>query len=873
MSFHSALVGANLHIGRANSGAGTPIGVVTPTIVGEFYYDTLGGSLFVANGLTNVDWVAQSGTTFPFGAIDGPNGFPVDPATGEVDRASSTLSFNDGTRELTISPTGAEFTFYQGGGLFTSTGDTIAISPDEGMHYVYYDLGTLTETTTWDPDLYYSKVMVASVYWSSLDITSVSVCDERHGCKMDGQTRSAIHGIASMNYVSGLDPTDIVIGDGSLNAHAQFGVDIGSTRDEDLFSSLASVVSTTGLPIIYRTGLGEGNWRKFNPWGYSVYQEMPANPLTWNQNTGVTWTFWPVTEAWYVLCHVFATNDINTPLVAFMGMNEYETIDDVDAVGEISILKNASLPFIDAVPLVTIVFQSAVAFTNTPKCRVVQNADGDDYYDWRGQQIVAPGVTDHAALDNLGFDLAGHTGYQRETYQGALAPTVDNDSADSAGIGVTFRQGDLWVAGDTNELFYAADVGVGAADWRKLPGEEEIPYDNLVLAWFSNTAITIPPPVSRNSLGPAVYAQYSNSYRYCFWDITQIDGVVINQWRRLRFASWASLYSFLQANAAQSGGFYSGHIVGRVYDIVGPNIPSVHKIYGVNKYYSVLRGRHKYLDTRTQTMAQGAMTWTSRVLWIESLKNQQLSFIGGPHNPNSFGAVWFSRTMTRQLYRQPVTGFTLGSLGGLGRYVWDWGSSDWSPCPVDATWNNTQNPFSGFYHLWSPMNTMSLTWSWDDQPKYAARSVYNYDQSVICVHRIETNHMGDSMTAVYIKPVGIDTAVLNYIDTSQYYIYAYYDRRFHTPRVKKLVVPNLGVQWGRARDCTQIDKHIWFPFGVEASVHGSHASLSPTGLADPPNVHFIVKDRATGFVSRPSLPYLQMKRGLCNAPYSWEVVH
>lgn len=72
MSFHKDLVGADLHIARTASGAGSPVGVVTPGVVGEFYYDTSGTTLYVANGLTNLDWQpAGSGGGSPTGPASG----------------------------------------------------------------------------------------------------------------------------------------------------------------------------------------------------------------------------------------------------------------------------------------------------------------------------------------------------------------------------------------------------------------------------------------------------------------------------------------------------------------------------------------------------------------------------------------------------------------------------------------------------------------------------------------------------------------------------------------------------------------------------------------------------------------------------------
>lgn len=42
---------------RPLTGAGTPVGSVVPTYVGQFYTDLTGTQLFQASGLTNADWI------------------------------------------------------------------------------------------------------------------------------------------------------------------------------------------------------------------------------------------------------------------------------------------------------------------------------------------------------------------------------------------------------------------------------------------------------------------------------------------------------------------------------------------------------------------------------------------------------------------------------------------------------------------------------------------------------------------------------------------------------------------------------------------------------------------------------------------------
>ena len=58
MGGHKNLRGTNLHIARANSGASSPIGSVTPLIVGEFYFDTTNLRLYMSTGTaSNTAWI------------------------------------------------------------------------------------------------------------------------------------------------------------------------------------------------------------------------------------------------------------------------------------------------------------------------------------------------------------------------------------------------------------------------------------------------------------------------------------------------------------------------------------------------------------------------------------------------------------------------------------------------------------------------------------------------------------------------------------------------------------------------------------------------------------------------------------------------
>lgn len=90
----------------------------------------------------------------------------VTEATGFVDPSASTLAFNDGTREFSISPVGESFVFYAFGTRYEKTAaDSIVIADTTGQWYISYDSNgdLVASQTIWDLG---TQVPVGSVYWT-----------------------------------------------------------------------------------------------------------------------------------------------------------------------------------------------------------------------------------------------------------------------------------------------------------------------------------------------------------------------------------------------------------------------------------------------------------------------------------------------------------------------------------------------------------------------------------------------------------------------------------------------------------------------------------------------------------------------------------
>ena len=322
-----------------------------------------------------------------------PTGFPLDFTTGEVDRQSSVLDFIDGTRTFSIQPTGVDFTFYQVGVEYTSTGDTVVISNTVGLHYIYYNLGTLYSTTVFNIDVIYSLVLVAVVYWTGL--SSIYLGEERHGLKMDGTTHAWMHQSRGTLYLSGLALANFAYSGGAVDASAQFSVDGGTIKDEDIFLTLLTPgASTVGLPVLYKTGAGV--WNMDAPTGFSI-KNTGSGRAAWNEFTGGVWQQTESATNTYVLAHVFAINiDADTyaganyyHLVAIQGEANYSNKNDAveGAATEINDLVAAGLPFSEFVPVASVIYNTRDAYSNAVKSIIEQPEAGVDYVDWRFSRV------------------------------------------------------------------------------------------------------------------------------------------------------------------------------------------------------------------------------------------------------------------------------------------------------------------------------------------------------------------------------------------------------------------------------------------------------------------------------------------------------
>jgi hypothetical protein len=375
----------------------------------------------------------------------------------------STISFDDATRKFQIAATGTSFKYLINGVEHATSGASVTLTDTEGVHFIYFNDDTLTATVnpTADniDDLIRLKAIVGVVYWSTTKSAAIFVGDERHSKNMSPDTHSYLHFTQGMQYLDGLGLSSMSIdGTGDDNADAQFAVDAGNVADEDLHNYSLAVPAATGVPMYHLIGSGAITpWTMLEPSGYSVVRagDAAGDRLAYNQFTGGQWQLTEITNGNFVLTHIFATSEIDRPIIGILGQNEYSNIvaARTGADTEIRELVTNQILLPEILPIATVIFQTSNLYDNAVKARVRSTSEGDNYVDWRSETIsrVTVSTSDHNSLTGLQGGAANeyyhlteeqHATINDVTTQAATSGTYNVDWA-AAGMTIITLDGDI----------------------------------------------------------------------------------------------------------------------------------------------------------------------------------------------------------------------------------------------------------------------------------------------------------------------------------------------------------------------------------------------------------------------------------------------
>jgi hypothetical protein len=342
----------------------------------------------VADGTANNDAVnvSQLNSTIASSFED------IEQPVGLKDPTQVALSIDDSLRTLTVAPTGASFVCFVKGKKITISSSLQSTWPNTpGLHFFYIDqTGSLITTTTFTDAIITEYSFVSMVYWDDVAAKHIIFANEKHGMKMSPITHAYLHRTRGAAFDSGGKLVNFVVdGGGSSNTHAQFTSNLGVIWDEDIRIPYPAQAQ---IPVFYKSG-ASGLWKRkeANSFPLIISGEEgytgASGRIPYNHFNGSSWVLSEASNNKFVLVHIFATNDIEFPVIAIQGQVEYndKTTARKGALTEIREL--SGLPVYEFCPLGSVIYQTSNSYTNTPKAQIVSTADGDSYEDHRLDSI------------------------------------------------------------------------------------------------------------------------------------------------------------------------------------------------------------------------------------------------------------------------------------------------------------------------------------------------------------------------------------------------------------------------------------------------------------------------------------------------------
>lgn len=372
--------------------------------------------------------------------------------TGFPDRTSTTLTWNAGTRTITLAPVGSNFTVSVNGTTYTKTTQTSTIPNVTGGYFIYFDnTGTLQQTTT--PWNILIIAPIAYVYWDAT-LGDGFAFEERHTDAWTPSEHYYHHFISGTEALSGFAATGYDLagaGGNATNAFNTYAIATGEVADEDIILSTSALADGGPYTIFNRTGAtGTWTWTKTNTIPFKVGTTFPQ----YNQWTGATWQMTEGASLRYINYFVYATTSLN-PLFQYIiipGQNIYTSLALAKAE-TYATLQLGALPFQEIVPLYQITLRTGagVAYNGaTGSCRIEAFAR----ITGSKTSINQAAITNHEGLVGLlgGDSTDGH--FHLNLAQYTVLSTVSG-GVNATGAIVTGSGGNSVYLDPTNGSIYA----------------------------------------------------------------------------------------------------------------------------------------------------------------------------------------------------------------------------------------------------------------------------------------------------------------------------------------------------------------------------------------------------------------------------------
>ena len=368
---------------------------------------------------------AQNGQILEYDGTDWVNAVrPSSEPMGFENANDSNITFSNSTRQFTISPVSSSFTIWSVGKRYIkTTSESISLPNLSNLYYIYYNTsGALAYKTTFFT--LSEDTPVAYVYWNQTDAVAHFVADERHGITLDWATHEYLHRTRGAAIADGFGANNYTTsGNGSLDSHAQIDIAEGTFFDEDLrivitnsatpsvYSHQQTLQGGGEFPVFYRT---DSHYRRDTATKFPM--KIGSSRVTYNLFSGGLWSTPDIDNNKFGISYLVATNDLNDPIFAMMGQDQYTDQGSAEEASWDS-MDVADFPVAEFRLLYKLIYQAANAYTNTPKARLTGVQDLRVSFISGGNLATVP-VSDHGTMTGLSDD--DHTQYLNQSRHDAL---------------------------------------------------------------------------------------------------------------------------------------------------------------------------------------------------------------------------------------------------------------------------------------------------------------------------------------------------------------------------------------------------------------------------------------------------------------------
>jgi hypothetical protein len=273
--------------------------------------------------------------------------------------------------------------------------------------------------------------------------------------------------------------------------------------------------------------------------------------------------------------------------------------------------------------------------------------------------------------------------------------------------------------------------------------------------------------------------QYYDDYSKFLFDI-YVDNE--NNFVGQQFPTKNDMVAFLNANLINHSGQVNNYII-NCYAKESPALPTINKIYGMNFFYSVLKGRHNYKRKIREFYSGGYVNYLHNNDLVVAAWDFYMGggFIQPPNYENGARGMWLTQTQSN-IYGLLYSGDTIDFTSGIGgnRMAYNLITSKF-----EAQGTTTMTVVDSFF-----IGLQAGTRDFQIFGRKIKDNIYYQPYSFIKIYKlVGKNAINEDIVALLIKPVGQDTFRLNYIpniNNKDLYAIYYEGDNDHQPLVKRL---------------------------------------------------------------------------------------